>query len=103
MGWEGLLFDKPVITFGDVFFNLVPTVYRASELPKDRWYEMFSRALGAHRPDPEAVLQLVSALQQASHPGFIGNPGSFPEALEPENVEMLTTALAAEAKLPRSP
>jgi hypothetical protein len=94
VGWEGLLFDKPVITFGDVFFNLVPNVYRGFEQPKDAWFAMFDRALHHHTPDPDAVLAMISALQQVGLPGFIGNPTSFPEVLEPENVANLTDALA---------
>jgi len=100
VGWEGLLFDKPVITFGDVFFNQVPCVYRAGLAPKDDWYRLFEEAATKHRPDPPAVLHMVSALHQASYPGFMGNPWSFPEVLEPENVANLVHALATEAGLP---
>jgi hypothetical protein len=57
---------------------------------------MFERALLHHVPDREAVLAMISALQQCGMPGFIGNPSSFPEALEPENIEHLVAALARE-------
>jgi hypothetical protein len=100
VGWEGLLFDKPVVTFGDVFFNLLPQVYRAGRAHKDDWYRIFNEAATVHTPDPESVLRLVAAIQEASSPGFIGNPVSFPEALEPENVLNLTNALAREVGLP---
>jgi hypothetical protein len=99
VGWEGLLFDKPVVTFGDVFFNLVPQVYRAGRAHKDDWFRIFDDAASRHRPDPDVVLCLVSAIFQAAYPGFMGNPSSFPEALEPENIEMLTDALAREVGL----
>jgi hypothetical protein len=97
MGWEGLLFDKPVVTFGDVFYNTVPHVYRASQVPKDGWYELFQRAITNHRPDHDALLAYISAMHHASHPGFMGNPSSFPAALEPANIEQLVDALIAEA------
>ena len=93
VGWEGLLFDKPVITFGEVFYNIVPTVYRASQVSKDRWYELFKRATTEHAPDPDAVLALVSALQQVSFPGRMANGMTFPEVLEPGNVENVTNAV----------
>lgn len=99
MGWEGLLYDKPVITFGDVFYNVVPSVYRASEVPKDGWFSLFQRALTAHVPDREAVLAFIAALQDGSYPGFIGNPVSFPDALLDENVQNLVAALADSAGL----
>jgi hypothetical protein len=100
VGWEGLIFDKPVVTFGDVFFNQLPQVYRAGLTPKDEWYRLFDDAATRHRPDPEAVLRLVAAIQKAGAPGFIGNPASFPEALDPENIANLTAALAREVGLP---
>ena len=99
MGWEGLLLDKPVITFGDVFFNLLPQVHRAGAVAKDGWFEVFTRAVTDNHPDHEALLALVAALQAASHPGFIGNSTTFPHVLDPENVEQLTVALAHEAGL----
>lgn len=102
MGWEGLLFDKPVVSFGDVFYNRVPHVYQASLVPKDGWYELLRKALTKHQPDHEALLAYVAAMQQTSHPGFIGNPSSFPTALSEANVALLLDALASEAGLPGS-
>ena len=94
VGWEGLMFDKPVVTFGDVFFNLHPSVYRGAEVAKDGWFELFTRATTQHVHDREAVLVIIAALQQSTYPGFIANPSTFPEALEPENVKLLADALA---------
>jgi hypothetical protein len=102
MGWEGLLFGKPVITFGDVFFNILPHVYRAGLEPKDRWYELFKRAATAHVDNADAVLALVAALQACSYPGFFGNATSFPPVLADDNIAMLTAALATEVGLRRS-
>jgi hypothetical protein len=100
MGWEGLFFEKPVITFGDVFFNLHPSVYQAARIPKDGWYAMFQRALTDHHHDREALLRMISALQQTSYPGFMGSPYTFPEIAEPENVARITEALSREIGLP---
>lgn len=99
MGWEGLLFDKPVVSFGDVFYNTVPSVYRAGSTPKDGWYDLFQRALTSHVPDREALLAYIAALQVSSSPGFIANPVSFPEVLLAENVQLLVDGLAAAAGL----
>lgn len=97
MGWEGLLFGMPVITFGDVFYNAVPHTYQASRVPKDGWYELFQRALTSHEPDEEALLAFIAAMHEASYPGFISNPTSFPEALDDANVANLVQALASAA------
>lgn len=94
MGWEGVLFGKPVITFGSVFFNAHPSVLRAGDHSKDAWYQLFQRASANFVSDREATLAMIAALQTASYPGFIGSPGNFPEVLEPENLRQLTHALA---------
>lgn len=94
VGWEGLLFEKPVITFGDVFFNLHPSVYRAGSVAKDGWYELFYRATNGHSHDRDAVLAMIAALEQTTYPGFIANPSTFPETLEPDNIALLADALA---------
>jgi hypothetical protein len=102
MGWEGLLFGKPVITFGDVFYNVLPHIYRALEVPKDGWYELFQRAISQHRDNHEALLAFVAALHRRTWPGFMKNPNSFPEVLADENVANITHALADAAGLLQS-
>ena len=99
MGWEALLFERPVITFGKVFYNHHPSVLRASEAPKDRWFELFTKATTSQVIDREATLAMVTALHQVTHPGFIGNPSSFPEVVEATNIEQLVNALAVEIGL----
>jgi len=74
-------------------------VYRASQGPKDGWYELLARAVNERKTDREALLAMVSAMQQASYPGFVGNADAFPDVLEPENVALVTNALASEARL----
>lgn len=95
MGWEGLLFGKPVVTFGDVFYNAVPHTYRASLVPKDAWFELFRRAVTNHEPDDEALLAFIAAMHEGSYPGFMGNPTSFAEILDDANVANLVHALAS--------
>lgn len=93
MGWEGLLFDKPVVAFGDVFYNILPHVYRGDELPKDRWYELFQRAITSHKPDRQALLAYVAALHRGTYPGFLRNPRTFPEVMADENVTNIVNAI----------
>jgi hypothetical protein len=99
MGWEGCLFGKPVVSFGDVFYNLLPHVYKAREVPKDGWFKLFQQAIFDHHPDNDALLSLVSAIHQASFPGWMASPASFPDVLAEDNIEKLTLALATEAGL----
>ncbi len=94
MGWEGLLFGKPVVTFGEVFYNMYPDVHRAGLQPKDRWADVFRDAIHHHEHDEEELLKLVSAIQQTSKPGFMANPGTFEHVLEADNVRHMADALA---------
>jgi hypothetical protein len=100
VGWEGLLFGKPVVTFGDVFINHHPSVYRGGTVAKDDWFQMFQRATTQHVHDAEAVLAMIAALQQSTYPGFIANPTTFPEALAPSNIQLVADAVAHAVGLP---
>ena len=94
MGWETLLFKKPLLTFGDVYFNMYPGVHRAGIEPKDRWAEIFHDAIYDYEHDEALLLKFVSAIQQTSKPGFMANPGTFDAVLDPDNVRDLADALA---------
>ncbi len=94
VGWEGLLFGKPVITFGDVFYNECALTHRAGSSPKDEWHEVFRRAIVEHEHDEEQLLQFVAAIRASSRPGFLKNPNTFPEVMNGENVERVADALA---------
>lgn len=100
VGWEALMFGKPVLTFGEVYFNMHPSVYRGHEIAKDRWYDMFQRATTNHVHDEDSMLALIAALQQTTYPGFIANPNTFPETLELQNVANVADALAHTLGLP---
>jgi len=103
MGWEGILFKKPVVTFGEVFFNMHSGAHRAGLLPKDRWADLFRDAIYHYEHDEALLLKLVSAIQQTSSPGFMRNPTTFEEVLEPQNVREIADALAWGLDLKESP
>jgi len=94
VGWEGLLMSKPVVTFGNVFYNEFPLTHRAGNRPKDDWFDVFSDAIHRHRPDEALLLKFISAIQQTSRPGVMRNPNTFPWVMEPANVARLGDALA---------
>lgn len=102
VGWEGLMFGKPVVAFGDAFFDRLPHVYRARDVPKDGWYELFRRAATEHREDRDALLAWVSAMHQGSYPGFIANPNTFPYVQDLDNIENVTNALIERAGIKRA-
>ena len=102
VGWEGLLFGKPVVTFGNVFYNECSLTLQAGLVPKDGWPELFRQAIFEHEHDEERLLEFVAAIQGTSRPGFLKNPNTFPAVMEPGNVERITDALAWGAGLRRS-
>jgi capsule polysaccharide export protein KpsC/LpsZ len=101
VGWEGLLFGKPVVTFGDVFYNECSLTHRAGLVPKDQWHELFRKAIFEHTHEEDRLLEFVAAIRQSSRPGFLKNPNTFPAVMEPENVERIADALAWGAGLQR--
>ena len=101
VGWEGLLFGKPVVTFGNVFYNECSLTLQAGLVPKDDWPQVFRRAIFEHVHDEERLLEFVAAIQATSRPGFLKNPNTFPAVMEPQNVERITDALAWGAGLQR--
>ncbi len=94
MGWEAALFEKPVLTFGNVFFNVLPQVRYLGATPKTEWGNAIREAIGQHQPDLEALLCFVEALLQTTSSGFMANPTTFPRAADPANLDLLTNAVA---------
>jgi hypothetical protein len=83
MGWEALLYEKPVITFGKPFYDTLPQVYRAGEVPKDQWHEVFAKAIYNHRSDRESLLEYIWSVLHSTYPGFMSTPSTMPQVLEP--------------------
>jgi hypothetical protein len=94
MGWEGLLYEKPVITFGKPFYNSFPLVYRAGDVAKDQWHEVFKKAIFSHHSDRELLLKYVWSALHSTYPGWMATANTIPQVLDPENVKNLAAALA---------
>lgn len=99
MGWEGLLLQKPVITFGEVFYNLHPHVHRAGLVAKHQWPALVRRAIEEPRVDDELLVRFVACAKTVTFPGFMANPNSHPSALADENVRNLCRVLTHAAGL----
>jgi len=95
MGWEGVLAGKPVFTFGETFYNCIPLVTHLGSRTKDDWWRVIGETLDSFEPDRELVLRYIAALQAALHPGFKGNPQTFPWVMEPENLDKLSAAVTS--------
>ncbi|MEK7170553.1 MAG: hypothetical protein AAB767_04665 [Patescibacteria group bacterium] len=65
-GWEAVLMQKPVITFGDTFYNMLPTVRKCTtvtDLPN-----LIKEQLGQFRPDESSLRNLIAALFKEGAP-----------------------------------
>lgn len=63
-GWEAVLLKKPVITFGDVFFNVLPMVKRCRDI--ETLPHLAKEQLENFHYDENALLNLLSAIYQES-------------------------------------
>lgn len=64
VGWEAALFGKPVITFGNIFYNALPSVTRSripEELPA-----LIASKLSAFTFDEEGLIRFVAAILEDS-------------------------------------
>lgn len=64
VGWEALFLNKPVITFGDVFYNVFPSVKKCTEI--EGLYRLVLEQLNKFQHDEELFVKLVAAGLQDS-------------------------------------
>ena len=93
MGWEALLFGKPVISFGKVGYNSFPLVVKAGEQAKNQWPNIFQNAVENFRPDGELLLKYISAVLEGTFPGVMAPAPVLPKVLEDKNIQKLCDAL----------
>ena len=103
VGWEAILYEKPVVTLGDVSYNsfdLVQRVRSFEDLPR-----ALNRAIYHHVPDSELLLTYLAANLKGTYdadinynPGFLTNP-----TVEPGNIRRLADAVASELGLAAPP
>jgi capsule polysaccharide export protein KpsC/LpsZ len=95
VGWEAVLYRRPVITLGDVFFNRyegVCHVANVRDLP-----EALQRLVPEPElPDEDALLVFVAAVIDSTYLGVLDHPDQNPMVLDPGNVERLA-GVAAQA------
>lgn len=94
MGWEALLYGKPVISFGNAFYNGCDQVARVRDL--GQLPAVIRERITRHEMDEVSILCFLAAVLETSHPGDIVHPDDAPAALEPENVGKVADAFHAE-------
>ncbi len=63
-GWEAVLFKKPVITFGDVFYNELKTVTRVRSF--EDLADIVAEKLRTFEPNEKELLNFIAALLETS-------------------------------------
>lgn len=94
VGWEAMMYEKPVVTFGRGFCSttgLVRQVREIEELPA-----ILREATSAWRPDWERLLKVVAAVLEGSYEGDIGYRDGVPEARSEANARLVARALLQE-------
>lgn len=95
-GWESLVFKKPVITFGDIFYGDIPGVKRCrgfEELP-----HLIKDQLENWQHDEKTLVDYISALLEDSVPidyiDLWSKAGTAEEIIENEGITELSRVLA---------
>jgi hypothetical protein len=65
-GWEGALLGKPVITFGDIYYNILPSVRRCDSFEKLPY--LVKEILEKSGCDEKTLINYISALMEDSVP-----------------------------------
>jgi capsular polysaccharide biosynthesis protein len=96
VGWEALLYEKPVITMGDVCYNsfdLVTRVHSMEEVP-----HAIRRATTEFQPNRDLLIKYVAAMINGTSAGDVfhvpGSPTS--DSLNPANISRVADVIAAE-------
>lgn len=100
VGWEALLYEKPVITIGDVCYNsfdLVTRVHSMEDMP-----QAIRAAVDDFRPDHDLLVKYVAATLNGTYEGDVFHPPGDADSasLAPANIRQVTDAVAGELQLP---
>jgi hypothetical protein len=95
MGWEALLYEKPVITFGDACYNAFDSVHRIRDirgLP-----DVLRTATAEPAADRDLLLKFIISMFRGTYEGY--RPSTDQYVLTDENIRTVARAVAAELEL----
>lgn len=96
VGWEALIYGKPVITFGQAFYNVSQQVRNVSDM--QALAPAVVDAVAGAWPDRDDTLALVAAVLRGTHEGEL-DPGAA-AFLDPANLEGFLNVLQPKLGLP---
>lgn len=93
VGWEAILWEKPVITLGSVFYNTFDLVNHVTDYAKLPY--VIADIMKDYRPDRELLLKYIAANIRESYPGIPLAPYACDHfSTREENLKNLATGLA---------
>jgi len=91
VGWEALLYGKPVITLGDTFYNDSDLVYKLKNL--DEIKSAIHRSLRNYRLDEGKLLRYIAAMRYGTHRGYFNVPHCDNNVLTEQNIKNVSEAI----------
>jgi hypothetical protein len=91
VGWEGLLYERPVVVLGNTFYNPSGLAYRVTDI--HQLPGALQRTMTEHRPDREKLLKFIAALFKGSHEGNINVPLNDSRVMARDNIENLAQGI----------
>jgi hypothetical protein len=98
VGWEAILYEKPVIALGDAFFNVFDQVQRVTSY--DQLAAAFRRAVDQFRPDRELTIRFIAASLEGTYEGNADYlPGITTRTGTDDRARRIAVAIAGELGL----
>jgi len=103
VGWEAILYEKPVVSLGDVFYNAFNLVQRVGSMAD--LAPALRRAVDDFVPDHEQMLAFVAANIEGIYEGDVFHPPGVATSpsLAPANVALVAGVIAAEIRMAAVP
>jgi len=98
VGWEGIILSKPVITFGNVFYNAYDQVMHVSDITQ--LPDLLRKAIFHYTFDRELMLKYVFSHIKGTYKGIPLSPVYTKDrSLDPENISNLVDGIQKELGL----
>ncbi len=89
-GWEAIIYQKPVIVFGDIYYSLFEEVTRVHDLRDLR--EIIRTKIDS-KVDQTKTLKFIAAVFASTFKGSGATPGDSGKVSEPENISLLVDGI----------
>ena len=89
-GWEAIMLQKPIITFGDAYYNLFEEVIRSKDLRE--LPSIIDQKIGTTN-DKIKTLKFINAVFNSTFKGMGVMPGNCGKSLEAQNISLIVDGI----------